>query len=419
MKFLFRTYLFLLFAAITLLYSCKPHQVVNNENFAPLYSNEEIALASDISITHIDDSLSQISLNINSKELLYVRENSIAPFYADIKISVTAFNYENDREIIDTAVSSFQIARDSIGSEFIAYSIQLQISTGERAFLRIDIEDENKSRQETHTATIDKRSNYASQWFNIMERSEPHFNYSSYSPGDTVVLKYRGKDKNALNVYLYKDSFDIPSPPFSFENLIAYKPDPDSSFAPLSIDDEQITFIVPEQGLYFVSADPDQQNGFTVFCTRKNFPEILKAEEMIPPIRYICSKKEFNNMLNNPNKKNAVDEFWLNIGGYEKRAGLLISKYYSRVIEANRLFSAHTEGWKSDRGMIYIVFGLPNIVYRDKFSETWIYGEDKNFFSITFTFKKVENKFSDNDYFLIRTPVYKDNWYRAVDIWRQ
>ncbi|MPN51542.1 hypothetical protein SDC9_199190 [bioreactor metagenome] len=88
-------------------------------------------------------------------------------------------------------------------------------------------------------------------------------------------------------------------------------------------------------------------------------------------------------------------------------------------MNANRLFTSYTEGWQTDRGMIYIVFGPPNIVYRSDDTESWIYGEENNFFSITFTFNKVKNIFCDNDYILQRAPVYKDNWFRAVDIWRQ
>ncbi len=398
---------------------CKTRQNVTNENFVNLYSEEDEKLASDISIQHIDAMQTRISLNINSGELLFVRESSAAPFYADIKISIVAFDYESGREVIDTASSVFKVAKDSISSDFLAYSVNLNINTGLHSFIRIDVEDLNKSRRETHTAVIDKRSEYASQWFGLMEQNDPHFTYYSYSPGDTVVLSYAGKDKDNLKVYFYKDSFEIPDPPFSFENLMPFKLDADSAFKPLSIDSKRLTFIVQEQGLYFISSHPDEKFGYTVLCTEEHYPLITKASDMVAPTRYICSKKEFNKMLENPNKKQAIDNFWLSIGDFEKRAGTLIKKYYSRVIQANRMFSSHTEGWKSDRGMIYFVFGLPNIVYRDTKNETWIYGEDKNFFSITFTFTRVENKFSDNDFFLIRTPIYKDNWYRAVDLWRQ
>lgn len=420
MKFSYRFHItLLLLAAIPLMNGCKIRQNINNVNFASLYSEEELKLASDISIHHINASQTKVSLNINSNELLFVRENSGAPFYADIKISLYAFDFESGKELLDTSTGVFKIAKDSISSDFLSYSLIMNIEKGEHSFLRIDVEDLNKNRKETHTAVIDKRNEYTYQWFRIMEQSEPHFTNYSFSSGDTVVLFYSGKDKENLKVFFYSDNFDIPAPPFSFANLVPFKLKADSTIKPDCIDSIRITFVVQKQGIYFISADPEEKFGYTVLCTKANYPIITRAADMVEPTRYICSEKEFMKMLNNPNKKKAIDEFWLSIGGYENRASTLIKKYYSRVIQANRLFTSHTEGWKTDRGMIYIVFGLPNIVYRDTKNETWIYGEDKNFFSITFNFRRVENKFSDNDFVLIRTPIYKDNWYRAVDLWRQ
>ena len=76
------------------------------------------------------------------------------------------------------------------------------------------------------------------------------------------------------------------------------------------------------------------------------------------------------------------------------------------------------EGWKSDRGIIYIIFGVPNVVYKHKNYENWIYGEENNMMSLSFVFHKVDNPITDNDFVLSRSPVFKNNWFRAVDSWR-
>ena len=321
--------------------------------------------------------------------------------------------------MIDPCTSYLHIAKDSTETSFIKHSVNLNIPVKENSTLKIEINDINKKRREVHSAQISKENKFSSQWFEIASKDKDSNQYYSFSSGDTALIKYTGDKIDSLIVYFYPDSFPISLAPFSFENLKPLKLDPDSSFIPINVNQGLVTFILPQKGLYFISSDPEKKQGFTLFCSRATYPLIINAEDMIPPIRYICGKKEFKNIINNPDKKNAIDQFWLNIGNYEKRSRMLIKKYYSRVINANYLFTAHTEGWKSDRGMIYIIYGVPNIVYRDAVTETWIYGEEKNFFSITFTFRKVENKFSNNDFFLIRTPVYKDNWYRAVDIWRQ
>jgi GWxTD domain len=36
-----------------------------------------------------------------------------------------------------------------------------------------------------------------------------------------------------------------------------------------------------------------------------------------------------------------------------------------------------------------------------------------------FIFRKMNNPFSNNDYALIRQPIYENVWYLAVDHWRQ
>jgi len=136
-------------------------------------------------------------------------------------------------------------------------------------------------------------------------------------------------------------------------------------------------------------------------------------------IRYITEKKEYDEMWVQKDKKNAVDAFWLNIAGNEIRAKELIKKYYNRVQEANEYFPSFIEGWKTDKGLVYIVYGPPNVVYKSKNSEDWIYGEDRNMRSIRFTFFKMENPFTDNDYQLSRSNSYKDEWYNAVENWRR
>ena len=87
--------------------------------------------------------------------------------------------------------------------------------------------------------------------------------------------------------------------------------------------------------------------------------------------------------------------------------------------ESNKLFTSFQEGWKTDRGMIYIVFGAPNKVTKTKNGEIWTYGVSGNSASVVFSFLKIINPFTENDYYLERSESYKEPWYQAVDMWRQ
>ena len=139
---------------------------------------------------------------------------------------------------------------------------------------------------------------------------------------------------------------------------------------------------------------------------------------MVDPIRFISSNSEFEKLTSGIKTKKEVDEFWLVKCGTEDRAREIIKKYYNRVQDANELFTSYVEGWKTDRGMVSLIFGSPKTVRKARDEEVWYYGEENNALALQFTFVQVDNPFSDNDYKLLRAPSYKSNWYRAVEAWR-
>ena len=59
----------------------------------------------------------------------------------------------------------------------------------------------------------------------------------------------------------------------------------------------------------------------------------------------------------------------------------LMEEYYNRVAYANKHFSHYLDGWKTDMGMVYIIFGTPSNIERHPFDidakpyEVWTYYE--------------------------------------------
>ena len=140
---------------------------------------------------------------------------------------------------------------------------------------------------------------------------------------------------------------------------------------------------------------------------------------MLESLRYITSSKEFQQLKSFPVPKLAVDSFWIASAGRPDLATELIRKYYKRVETANELYTSYTEGWKTDRGMIYIVMGKPNKVFRSFEEEIWVYGDYEDTHSLKFYFTKASNPFTNNDYVLTRIPYYKSIWFQNVQVWRQ
>ena len=139
---------------------------------------------------------------------------------------------------------------------------------------------------------------------------------------------------------------------------------------------------------------------------------------MVKPTRYICSRAEYDQLLNSEFLKSSMDHFWKSKTGSKERAKEIIRKYYKRVENANLHFSSYIEGWKTDRGMISIIYGAPNVVSKSNDMEVWVYGDESNVNSLSFVFNKMENPFSENDFKLQRSPAYRSSWYKAVDAWR-
>jgi len=98
---------------------------------------------------------------------------------------------------------------------------------------------------------------------------------------------------------------------------------------------------------------------------------INNLDEAINQLIYIANKSEIEKMKKAPEKekRRLFKEFWKKhdpTPGTETNE--LMDEYYRRVAFSNAHFSSFQEGWKSDMGMIYIIFGPPNDVERQPYN---------------------------------------------------
>ncbi|MCB2407243.1 GWxTD domain-containing protein [Hymenobacter lucidus] len=156
-----------------------------------------------------------------------------------------------------------------------------------------------------------------------------------------------------------------------------------------------------------------------LLVTDADFPELNTADELIQPLIYLTTSAERKSLTDAPDPKRAVDQFWLKVaGGNQTVARQLIRTYYGRVAAANQLFTAHKAGWMTDRGMLYIALGAPDVVYRTAAEERWVY-RDANGSSGTYTFRPKPSTFAPEHYELVRRPEHEMLWYAAVEQWRK
>src|SRR5690606_18211965 len=184
-------------------------------------------------------------------------------------------------------------------------------------------------------------------------------------------------------------------------------------------------------GLYHVALDLHAggevlaSQARTLSVKPPGFPRIATLDAMIDALAYIAYPREQAAIREGttPGERRArFDAFWGALVSDRQVAANLLRQYYERVEEANRLFTAYKEGWKTDRGMIYVVFGAPEYVERTLEGEVWHYGYAEQDPAGRFAFERPLGYGGDDPFghlVLVRQPVYERAWTRAIDRWRR
>jgi GWxTD domain-containing protein len=156
----------------------------------------------------------------------------------------------------------------------------------------------------------------------------------------------------------------------------------------------------------------------------ENFPHIRNPRELAEPLAYLMSAREYRELMaiQDPDSiKEAVDYFWLSNVGSINRARQVISLYYERVEQANKQFTNFKEGWKTDQGMIYILFGPPWYVTTRMNTMQWSYTYDLTSTRYNYLFERPRipsEHFPFNNYLLKRNQEYFTIQYQQIQRWK-
>ncbi len=200
------------------------------------------------------------------------------------------------------------------------------------------------------------------------------------------------------------------------------------------VEHASIEFSLPtlERGVYAVeltvagtSFKRISHRHFTVM--RPSFPAISSLDEMIGALRYIARDSEWKRIVearSPEEQRRRFDAFWAGLVPNREAAARLLQTYYSRVEEANILYSNHKEGWKTDFGMIYVVFGSPSYTDTHHVRDIWYYFAPGTALSRRlppFVFRRSRTYgFAGlfEHYILERDPGHEEEWRRRIEKWR-
>lgn len=397
--------------------------LVNCHSSQGTYANKPKVTQSDLEeleaqylVYHLDDETSRLYYDISNELLMYRKPDSSGTYYSHTKIELKVIpENSNVTEYSDTTL---QDAQQQAIVKHIKGSFNFKLKAGFNYKATISVIDYNKNTIYSQTLNIEKLSTETRQNFLITDTNYQVLFTSYFAPQQSIYIFSQRNNIQHLEADAFNSDFKLAPPPFSNNAIPKFNYKPDSTFL-IYKQNNRFSLQIPASGFLHLKTNSKTREGLTCFVYEQGFPKIKNNEQMIQATRYIMAKKEFDKCNDNPNKKAAIDYFWLDIAGNNERAKELIRKYYLRVQDANQKFTSYQEGWKTDRGMIYIVFGKPTNIQKRENGELWTYGFEGNPMALQFAFVKIINLFTDNDYYLERTEEYKERWYQAVDMWRQ
>jgi GWxTD domain-containing protein len=404
---------------VSLIIACSSSRKASVNTQTNIYKHDVSTIHPQFVVYHVSDSISELHFKIASKELLYTRPDGIN-FSSNALISYRLLATFDSKEISDSGSVRLVDINNDNSDKYLVGKMNVKAISPHSYFLRITVLDMNRNASVSNVVPVEKESELNRQNFLVKSKSTDAPLFRNYfKPGEELTITYKSKTPANVYVRYYNRDFPLAAPPFSLVDPKPFQYKPDSMYMIQLSAAGIMDFKAVKKGFYHIQLDTTKREGVTLFNYSETFPEVKKAEDLVPPLRFITSKEEFDELTASKNKKVAVEKFWLSSTGNQDRAKEVIRKYYNRVQDANLYFTSYLEGWKTDRGMVFLIYGSPNIIYRTANSETWIYGEENNINSLQYAFSRVNNPFTDNDYTLERASVYKQSWYVAVDIWRQ
>ena len=402
--------------------------VADPNNLSYLYNPSDNNINPRFKVTTYSDNDAVLMVKLFTNEMLFSQANETGIPQAMIEISTKLFEATNGMVLVDTSYSDMRINIDDKMSEYI---FEIPLSTEAKNNYVIEIRILDKISQTTHHSYVYFDTQSAYNQYNFSLRGYINQNdifLPVLKENEYFSLYYERVPIDSLFISFYKPFETVPDPPSLVvpQKIVDYDP---QQFIPLPYSDT-LALMLPVKGIYKISVGRDIEEGYTICNLGTEFPQMDNPETMLDPLAYLASESELNGLRNATNKKLALDNFWLSCGGNIDKARELIRIFYTRVFYANYYFTSFTEGWRTERGMIYIMYGPPDILYKTNDGEIWGYIKPvvktrwgntvqvKDDY-IYFNFKKRKSLYSDNDYFLSRSETLVTNWDQAVASWRK
>lgn len=400
---------FLILIALLLLLgsACTPSRDI--QNVAYLYSNNSIAPRMDMSNHYLGNDSTTIYWEIPSNNLRFhkAQQAHLLVFY-EVKALV------DDKAIFVDSLSFTARPKKNLSREKVQFSKRIYLPAANRYLIKSAAVDATTKQQFRAELMIDKLSPTVESNYLLTSLADSMVYTASYAKqGTRLKIQHQKGDTIGFDVYFYRPISRLARPPFIQDVPPEKLPAAHNSF------EIQQSITLDSLGLYLVRKKGQKVGGRSILSVASDYPKLTRARDMVECLRFITRKKEYERLLESENLKRSLDKFWLQRAGSPERGKVLIREYYGRVQRANQFFTTYKEGWQTDRGLIFIIYGEPDQVIKTGTAEHWSYVGTPSRPAIQFSFYRKPSPFTYNHYVLNRDMNYEAAWHQAVFEWRQ
>lgn len=362
-------------------------------------------------------SMLRVYVSIES-ERLQAASDAIGAFRKDFSVSYAMYPDYSSRQSLGSSVINFtdQNTAWHRGEVYVWFDVPKpkELYT---AVLMISINDNAGPQGIVNDLYLRFNSGKMGDYFAVFDQSGrfPIMRNYLYSADTLMIKDLNGTSRNLVGLR-YRHEFDPALPPTAISPRAVTKTMYIDSLYQLPTN---TPLRLSEKSLYYICRDTTESYGIGLMMVDNRYPRMTRPENLVKPPIYISSTSEINDLYASSDPKRALDRYWLGLtSGNQTVAKRSVRLYYRRVETANKLFTTYKEGWKTDKGMVYVIMGPPDKMQRSKDKEIWTYAKRGQYQEINFTFNKRPNQFVEDHYELNRFVEYQPIWFPVVEAWR-
>ncbi|SDC87508.1 GWxTD domain-containing protein [Williamwhitmania taraxaci] len=363
----------------------------------------------EVKVFHLNDSLSELNILFYPKEILMSTSNPDSVLRGSVRFNMELYNVKDSLVAVDTASLVVTIDQNSLRKPSMYSKLPVRATLGECYVMKFSVTDVLREQTAIVLMMVDKTNRNTGQWYRTTNPDGSVFFGMAVREGGIVMVDHPMRSLDSTYIFFYRNLSVSPPPVRAIREYLPELPD-----SVWKIGGKRVSF--PYEGTYCISADSSQGKGLMLGRFTTGFPRRVSPNQLVESMVYIESRVT-DSGFTATNSKLLLDSLWLSRTGNHEASRELIRIYYNRLFLANYYFSSYKEGWKTDRGMIFMVYGLPTRIFRYGLNEVWIYGHASGKKSTRFHFRYKPGSASPNDFVLdymrssnLKWSVIEDGW---------